>query len=144
MIEEPFWLGIDRVFPGVIEVLGAMKSCGAWLHLLTARSRPEWLFSQLRSLGLTEFVDKVTVVSPREAVEAKAAYLRESKPIAFFGDTETDFKSAGAACVPFFAVTTGQRSRQFLNGKEVPQVFDSLLEAWITAKDTCSSNSKAI
>src|ERR1700677_3718654 len=39
MIEEPVWLALDSVLPGVRETLNAMRKAGTQLWLITARSR---------------------------------------------------------------------------------------------------------
>lgn len=134
MIEAPHWLAFDQVLPGVRETLHAMRAGGFKLRLLTARSRPEWVPQELARLGLAPLLDEVIVVPAERASEAKAAVLRESSPIAFFGDTESDWRASTAAGVPFYAVASGQRSAEFLTGAGIDPVHEDLAAAWAAGK----------
>ena len=80
----------------------------------------------------TKFVvfDGVTAVPPAHAVSAKATALRRLSPAGFFGDSESDAQAAKSAAVPFFAVSTGQRTADFLADAGIRDVFDSLAAAW--------------
>ncbi|MEY4386963.1 MAG: hypothetical protein RLY20_2246 [Verrucomicrobiota bacterium] len=130
MVEQPAWLALDSVLPGVIEVLQMMRAAGARLWLLTARNRPEWVRQQLIQLGLAPLLDKVVVVPSNQASSAKAAVLREALAVAFFGDTESDWRAAVAAQVPFYALETGQRSAAFLATTDIKPVHADLMAAW--------------
>ena len=129
MIEEPGWLALDRVLPGVSETLEEMRRTSR-LTLLTARSRSEWLPQQLCRLNLARFFDSISVVSPKHAVEEKARRLKEDSVDAFFGDTESDLRAAALAGVTFCAVSSGQRDRNFLGQLSGAVVFEQLPEAW--------------
>jgi len=148
MIEEPYWLGLDSTLPGTISILGAMRATQAKLCLITARSRPQWIPQQLARLGLRHYLDHITVVPPQTATNAKATVLRESRASVFFGDTESDYEASVSADVPFFAVTTGQRSAGFLVAANVSHVCETLRDAWTSflrssenpSKETCSNS----
>jgi phosphoglycolate phosphatase-like HAD superfamily hydrolase len=81
--------------------------------VVTARSRPEGAEQVLRTIGLDELVDLV-VVSPAAAVREKADALRACRAAGYIADTESDAEAARQAGVPFVAVSTGQRSAEFL------------------------------
>jgi phosphoglycolate phosphatase-like HAD superfamily hydrolase len=129
MIEEPLWLGMDSVLPSVLDVLCKMHEAGASLWLLTARSRREWVKSQLARLGLIRKLDGVVVVPTHESAITKTKVLRELEAAAFFGDTESDWCASIAADVPFYAVSTGQRSSKFLARVGVQPVHADLAAA---------------
>ena len=129
-IEEPVWLALDSVQAGVMDVLRAMRGAGARLWLITARSRREWVPQQLARLGLSPWLDQVTLVSAHEAARAKTAVLRQASAAAFFGDTESDWRASLTAEVPFYAVASGQRSAAFLARAGVGVVHRDLAAAW--------------
>lgn len=130
MIEEPVWLELDSVLPGVRETLDAMRAAGAQLWLMTARSRGEWAAQQLARLQLISSFHRVLIVSASEPIPAKAQALREMDADAFFGDTESDWGAARKAGVPFYAVSTGQRSARFLSAKGVEFIDRCLADSW--------------
>ena len=130
MIEEPVWLELDSVLPGVTETLFAMREAGAQLWLLTARSRQEWVYQQLARLWLLPFFHSVSVLPISEPAQAKARILRRMCADAFFGDTEPDWRASTEAGVPFYAVSTGQRSATFLLGKGVIFIDTCLSDSW--------------
>lgn len=130
MIEDPLWLALDSVLPGVMETLQEMRGVGARIWLLTARSRCEWVPQQLARLGLKPLFDQVVVVPAYQVAQAKAAVLREVLPVAFWGDTEADWRASTAAGVPFFSVGWGQRSAAFLIESGAEQVHCDLPGAW--------------
>jgi phosphoglycolate phosphatase-like HAD superfamily hydrolase len=130
MIENPVWLGLDTVLGGVLEVLGDMRAKGVQAWLVTARSHGEWVPQQLQRLGLMAQFNEVVVVSAHEAAAAKAAVLRNLSAVAFFGDTESDWLAAKTAAVPFYAVTSGQRSAAFLERAGLAASFAGLAGAW--------------
>lgn len=130
MIEDPVWLGMDSVLPGVLEALRAMRDVGASLWLLTARSRREWAKLQLTQLGLISSLDRIIVAPTHDAAVTKTSVLREMGAVAFFGDTESDWRASLEAVVPFYAVSTGQRSSKFLARVGVQPVHSDLTAAF--------------
>ena len=130
MIEQPGWLALDSVQPGVFGVLDKMRAQASRLVLITARSRSEFVRPELSQLGLAKFFDEIIVVSPRTTADAKATCLRQKSMHAFFGDTESDWMAARTAGVPFYALTTGQRSASFLLRAGITESFDDLAGAW--------------
>jgi len=113
-IEDPVWLGLDTVLPGVESTLARWKQLGWQLVVLTARSRREWVRPQTTRLGLDRWIDAVEVVPPGDAAAHKAAFLRQHEFIGFIGDTESDHAAAATAGIPFIGVASGQRSLQHL------------------------------
>ena len=116
-IESDTWLRMDRLFPEVMRSLRDARDQGFRLHLLTARSNNSALIRQLRWLSIDGFFDHVEIVRPEKASQLKANYLAAVSPIIFIGDTESDASAATAAQIRFMAVTTGQRSADYLQGQ---------------------------
>lgn len=113
-IEAAEWLAQDRALPGAVRVLGRLRAAGRRIAVLTARRSAEGAAASLDAAGLAPFVDELSVVDPGAAVAEKARALRAWRASSFIGDTEADGAASAEACVPFVAVTTGQRSSSYL------------------------------
>jgi phosphoglycolate phosphatase-like HAD superfamily hydrolase len=127
-VEDPGWLLLDRLLPGVADALGALAAAGTRPLILTARQDAERARDQVAALGLLRWCAEVEVVSPNAAVEEKAVQLVARGCRAFVGDTESDARAAAIAGVDFAAVTSGQRSPEFLLAAQLPS-FETLAEA---------------
>lgn len=114
-IEQEQWLRLDRILPGVIEVLEIIQTANVQLHLITARRDRQALYRQLSWLGLRSFFASINVVSPQNASSEKGAFLSGIHPLLFVGDTESDYHSAQASRTAFHPVATGQRSWKFIS-----------------------------
>lgn len=125
-IESAYWLGIDRVYSDAVEFLRGLRTRGITFHLITARQNKYLLHQQLYRLGLFEFFSDVTCVDPAAAACHKAIVLNEINPVCFIGDSETDFNSSTMANIPFYGVSTGQRSKEFLKSLGVVDVVENL------------------
>ncbi len=107
----------DFIFPGVIDSLTDLCS-SADLMLLSARRNASILESQLLSMGIIDkFVTWETVLPTNGVSEAKALVLRYKGACCYVGDTESDFSASLLASIPFYAVSSGQRNRSFLQKK---------------------------
>ena len=126
-VEEPGWLRLDRPVEDAAAALAAARAAGMWPAVLTARRHSARVRDQVGTLGLD--VDRVVVVSPREAAAEKALALGELDAAGFVGDTESDLAAAQRAGVPFAAVSTGQRDARFLSRHGAAEVHGSLLDA---------------
>lgn len=127
-VEDPQWLSLDAALPGVLEVLAGLAEQGTRPVIITARRHADRAAKQVESLGLLRWCSALRVVSPDHADSEKAGELREIRASALIGDTESDAEAANLAGVAFAAVTTGQRSREFLEGHGL-QAFASLADA---------------
>ncbi|MDR5751443.1 MULTISPECIES: HAD hydrolase-like protein [unclassified Caballeronia] len=104
----------DAVFEGVLPLLQSLRGRVS-LFLLSARREPDLFSREVASLGLAELFDSTEVVrSGKDAGRRKADRLREHKALCYFGDTESDMEAAALAGVPIYLVSTGQRSRSYL------------------------------
>lgn len=125
-VEQPGWLALDSLQPSVRSVMERWLDRGWSLHLVTARSRREWLPVQLRHLGLVDWFQTVSCVPPSEASAAKARVLAALGCHWFIGDTEVDAAAARTAGAKFIAVSTGQRSPSWLLAQGILCVVDDL------------------
>lgn len=114
-VEDPVWLGLDTLLPGVPSTLAHWKQLGWHFTLVTARSRPEWVRPQIARLGLDRWIDALEIVAPGDAANHKAAFLQSHGFSGFIGDTESDHAAAVIAGIPFIGVASGQRSLQHLH-----------------------------
>lgn len=110
-IESSLWLQLDPILPEATRAVAEARSNGLCPAILTARSSPYGLKSQLHRVGLDlEF----EVVSPLGAADQKSAALKRAGADYFIGDTESDAIAAHRSETRFIGVSSGQRSTQFL------------------------------
>ncbi|WP_426240736.1 HAD family hydrolase [Pararhizobium sp. DWP1-1-3] len=124
-IEAEHYQGYDKLFPGVLRTLQALRARHQ-LYLISARKHPEGLYRQLGRLGVSELFANVKVVSPQDAVQAKAKEFSDLGINCYIGDTESDFSASLAAQIPCYIVNTGQRSASFLKQSGVREIFEKL------------------
>lgn len=129
-VEEPVWLALDSCFSDTQVTLSRAKSDGIHLVLLTGRTNPTWLPSQLHRLGISRFFDSVEIVSPCNAEKEKAQILLQYMPMLYVGDTEVDLCAAARVEIPFIALDRGQRSRSFLAKRGAMRIDANLTEAF--------------
>jgi phosphoglycolate phosphatase-like HAD superfamily hydrolase len=121
-IEQSRWLRIDEWLPLAREGLQMLKEHGVEIRVITARTKSKNLLRQVSTLGLNNWINRLDIVDPLRAAESKSQILNGA--IAFIGDSESDALAARLAGVPFVAVTTGQRSRAFLEHCHVDTITD--------------------
>jgi phosphoglycolate phosphatase-like HAD superfamily hydrolase len=135
-VEDRCYLHLDRLIPGVQHALEALEAAGCRPVVLTARQHRERTIEAVASLGLLRWCAEVRVVPPRSAAEAKAAELIALDCAGLIGDTESDARAAELAGIPFVAVTTGQRSEEFLKEQQLatsgslPEALRALGREW--------------
>ena len=114
LIEHPTYLGLDSLMPNTDAALQILTQT-ANLHLITSRQNARGVTNTLSRLCIAHHFSQVIVVGIcSEAIKAKTKYLSTNKAIAHCGDTEVDAQSAAYAKIPFWGVTSGQRSKNFL------------------------------
>lgn len=129
LIEADDYLTLDQLLPDTQTALQHLAAT-ADLHLITSRQRPRGVHTTLTRLTLTNYFARVIVVPPgTQAIADKAAHLRAAQAIAHCGDTEVDGQAASAADIPFWAVTSGQRNRDFLRTHTRPAMLLPHLQA---------------
>ena len=133
IIEDPYYLGYDRLLPSAAEALQICRSIGFQTVLLTARRSLRGLMLQTNALRLTSMADQILLADPRDGPLHKARELRRLSAVAMIGDSEVDAQAAALAEVSFYAVSSGQRSADFLRSKLGVIPFDAVFPATLAA-----------
>jgi phosphoglycolate phosphatase-like HAD superfamily hydrolase len=116
-------LASDTLFDNVHHVL---QQCRANYdcHILTSRYNQETTLAQVEKLGLSKYF-----VSVRALGTTKLKALSEMNHVhAMIGDTEHDVNPAKELGIMSIAVTTGIRSREFLESLRPDHVFDDIID----------------
>jgi phosphoglycolate phosphatase len=143
VIETPYFLGYDRLLPGAIEALRVCRTWGLRTVILTARQSLRGVIIQSNALRLERLADEFVAVDPRDGVACKAAELQRLSACALIGDSEVDAKAAAAAAVPFIAVSSGQRSPDYLRRMLKLLPFEGVLPATMSALAAVSCEAPA-
>jgi phosphoglycolate phosphatase-like HAD superfamily hydrolase len=119
LIEDPAYLALDRLHPGVLEQLQAWSGSHQ-LILVTLRRNYQSLAAQLAYSGIRPFLSDVlvgTIGCPgwRAKKERIESHMRDASNAFIIGDTEADMLAAHALELPSVAVTCGIRTRRLLS-----------------------------
>ncbi len=131
-IETDRYLRADQLLGDAREVLEQMSQRVA-IVLISARTRPAGLRTQLQRLELDSYFECVEIVSPGAAAPRKAAAMQAHAIKVYIGDTESDQFDACAAGLPCILTATGQRAPEYLDKKTETPVMANLTEAWQAA-----------
>lgn len=116
-IEDPEYLRIDTVLPGVVKALDAFHTLGD-CYLVTLRRNRQNVLWELNYLGLTShFTEILTGHSETDGYDVKIELMRKklgSSEGVMIGDTEADVISGKELGMQTFAVTSGIRDKEFL------------------------------
>lgn len=134
VIESPEALALDVVQPGAIDCLKTWKQQGKRLVLVTLRKDAASLTDQLKSNGLSDYLDHVLVCTHESGGQGKAQAVRvligeplnELRAI-WVGDTEVDAQAAEALGIEVFLVANGLRSPRVLEGLHSAGVIESIV-----------------
>lgn len=148
-IETPEFLGYDRVWPGLPQLLSELRS-HASVVLVTLRNSPEALKWELNALGLLPLFHHVLSASgdstTGEKAEIKVALVRNilgSKAVSgwFVGDTETDIRAGKILGVNTAAVTFGIRTIEHLADLDPDLLLQEpqILAEWIKEFFLCET-----
>lgn len=124
-IETVEYLGLDRPLPGARATLRTLGEDHR-LVLVTLRHREAELLRQLETTGLSGVLDAIVCPDGR-TIESKSELLNNERPSgrAFVvGDSEADIALARELAAPAICVTTGVRSRRFLEDAGADYVID--------------------
>lgn len=123
VIETEAWLRVDTVHPWALSVLGDLATRHR-LTLVTLRSRPDLLATELKRLGIDGYWDDVLVADGRQTAEAGSGQLKEVliraldtfDPLqsVIVGDTEGDILAGHRLAIHTVAVLSGIRSEAYL------------------------------
>jgi len=130
LVESPAYLRLDTLVPGVRRTLACFEQ-RCRLVLLTMRRERAALVDQLDDLGLHRFFSTVLCQGDAPQASAKIEVLRaaglEVEPgSVVIGDAEADVKTARALGLPSICVTTGLRSRRYLEGIRPDAIIPSV------------------
>lgn len=128
-VENFYWLGLDCLFNDTIKELNKLINKNIDVELITARKNSFNLFLQLKTLRIEKFFRKIHCVSPQNAIISKTKILKMNNYSFYIGDSEIDLISAKNSNTPFFAVSSGQRSRRYLVDAGATKIADTLEEA---------------
>lgn len=130
-IEDPSYLGRDKLFPGAAELLKDVSSRHR-CYLVSLRRQPENLKQQIEALGVSQcFTGILSGHSETDGYDVKIRLITEavgqSKGL-MVGDTEADMVTAKKLGFTSVAVVSGLRHRQFLAELEPDYIFDSVAD----------------
>jgi phosphoglycolate phosphatase-like HAD superfamily hydrolase len=128
-IESSYWLSLDTLFIDTYQVLKSLNDRKIDISIITARENESYMLFQLQNLGISRFFSNIYCVNPNNGVADKDVILRSNSFTGFIGDSEVDIQSSCLADVKFCAVSTGQRSKDFLLNNGATCVANSLSEA---------------
>ena len=114
-IEDRVYLESDALYPDALPFLETQQSAGRRIVFVSARRDGEALMDTLRRLAIIGYADRVLIVPPAHAAQAKAERIC---PLAgagdcLVGDTEADMDCAAAAGIRGFVLNRGFRSRAY-------------------------------
>jgi phosphoglycolate phosphatase len=129
-IEAPSELGLDRLFPGVKDVLEGLRRHGDRLVLLSLRRSCSGFLQQVRDLGVASVFERTCAghAQPLGHLD-KIELIRQvgfSLPAAMVGDTEADVLAARALGLKAIGVCSGLRNRAYLARAGADVVVDGI------------------
>lgn len=128
IVENPEWLDFDTIFDNTIPLLGRLNELNISIYLITARKSEYFFKNQIKKLKIDQYIKDYFVVNPAKSIEQKKEILKLLKPSFFVGDTEKDYEAAQQSGLKFVAISSGQRSRKFLEEHGIDLVLDNLSE----------------
>lgn len=119
-IEKPEYLMLDRVQDGVPKILNTWVAMGLKIMLVTMRNNHSTLMQQLQSNGLFAHFSDVLVCKHADGGAGKAIQVLHHYPdikpttCLWVGDTEADAEAARYLGCPVWLLTSGLRTKSFL------------------------------
>lgn len=135
-IEAPELLATDTLFPGSVAVLQELRECHE-LILVSLRRNSSNLNVQLDNLGISNYFSHILSGhsdTKKGVLSKKAAVINASLQVVggvVIGDTEADVAAARQLGVPSIGITTGIRSRKYLELLNPDYVVDNLQSAQV-------------
>lgn len=118
---------MDKPLPGTYFALWLMSKQFD-VHVVSARFNQVNMLIEIEALGLRRYLTSIIAAKMQNKVEAFKSLLPDI--VAIIGDTEYDIKAAQELGIPAIAVTTGIRSREYLESLQPCTVVDTLLDAF--------------
>lgn len=132
LIESASYLDKDELFSDSIDILEYFKNKYK-LYLISLRRDEDALLDQLYSLGINSMFEKVFTGhsdSKEGSLIKKADIIKEYniKDVIIIGDSESEIVAAKKLGAPSVVVTTGVRSRGYLERYKPDYIVDRLTE----------------
>jgi phosphoglycolate phosphatase len=115
LIESPEYLEYDQPFEGSNEVLERLKLKGLEMILCTARQNVKGVEEQLLKFKWSKYFEKVYVTEQKTTKVSLLNREKDLKKAFFVGDTSQDIQLAKKYAGYSIAVSSGFRSREYLN-----------------------------
>lgn len=125
--------GFARPFPGMVDLLGRLRSAGVGVGVVTSKLKQDAL-AELRATGLSEHIEVVVAFEDTDEHKPAATPLREAvrrlsaNVIVSVGDLPSDIASARAAGLAAIGVSWGYGGRSTLIDAGAECVCDSAEE----------------
>lgn len=124
--ELPEYSRFDKPLPGAYFALWMMAKLFD-VYVVSARFNIDNMKNEINQLRLYGHLKDVIAAKTQNKVEAFKSLLPDV--VAVIGDTEHDILAAKELGIPAIAVTTGIRSREYLESLEPVAVVDTLVDA---------------
>jgi len=109
-IEDNDFIALDSLYEGTLVLLERLSKI-ADLYVVTARKREEAVLDQIQSMGVSQYIQTVSIVPPgSKASRQKAKATQKLGLTHIIGDSEVDLEWAEALHVDFFPLCCGARS----------------------------------
>jgi carbamoyl-phosphate synthase large subunit len=131
-IETDRYLALDRPWPWAVDVLATLYRDHP-LYVVTVRSNPEQLRTQLERLQMTKWFQAILCRPARQhAAQEKIKAIRERfdplpERAVMVGDTEADIECGKALGFVTVGVLSGIRNREHLQATRCDYLFDNIL-----------------
>jgi phosphoglycolate phosphatase len=129
-IELPRYLALDRLYPGALDALRAMRAMTRLLLLVTMRRNQRQLAIELDRLGVAPLFDRVLARGAdgaQDKGEMAAPFLSAgTRRAAWIGDTEEDIAGARKTGAFACAVCCGLRERRLLESEQPDSIAADL------------------
>ena len=131
-VESPSYVRLDTLIPGARATLAALRESYE-LVLVTMRQDRESLLEQLDELSLRKFFSAVYSRDGSDQPQSKSKLIRlfdDNVPgdAAVIGDSEADVEAARELGIESVCVTSGVRSRRYLDELEPDEVVSTIVQ----------------
>ena len=131
-VESPSYVRLDTLIPGARATLAALRESYE-LVLVTMRQDRQSLLEQLDELSLRKFFSAVYSRDGSDQPQSKSKLIRlfdDNVPgdAAVIGDSEADVEAARELGIESVCVTSGVRSRRYLDELEPDEVVSTIVQ----------------
>lgn len=132
-IENEKWLIYDELFDDSILTCDYFSNKNDRIIYLSSRHSKENTYTEVARLGIDRYADDIIIVNGTNPKDDKCNFLKglnTQSDIIMIGDTEVDYNAAQEACVSYYILNRGFRSRSYWERHNVESYsnFQSLLK----------------